>query len=184
VPVVVDSRRKSPATLSEAHPGAELIDVTSRGPEPWVRFSPFFPHGSIPIPFSPGRTAQSVEGIWQGLKVFEKADVDPSRFDVTSMSNLKRSTRRLGAVRGHRQGVSGTVLLDYLEARYAIYLPSYRYVLEHYLAPSLGELREKSAARTVVLLDYETNQSISDLSRPLSHAGLIKQFLEGSWPAR
>jgi hypothetical protein len=79
VPVVVDSRRKSPATLSEAHPGAELIDVTSRGPEPWVRFSPFFPHGSIPIPFSPGRTAQSVEGIWQGLKVFEKADVDPSR---------------------------------------------------------------------------------------------------------
>src|SRR4051794_23159303 len=117
MPIVVDSRRKSATTLSRAHPGAVLIDVTSRGPEPWVRFSPFFPHGAIPVPFSPGRTAASVEGIWQGLKVFEKADVDPSRFDVTSMSGLKRSTRRFGSVRGHRRGVDGTDLLDYLQAR-------------------------------------------------------------------
>jgi hypothetical protein len=183
MPIVVDSRRKAASTLSKAYPGAVLVDVTSRGAEPWVRFSPFFPHGSIPVPFSPGRTAASVEGIWQGLKVFEKADIDPSRFDVASMSGLKRSARRFGPVRGHRRGVGGTDLLDYLEARYTIYLPSYRYVLEHHLVEPLGELARLSASATVVLLDYETNQSITDLSRPLSHAGLIKSYLDSSWPA-
>jgi hypothetical protein len=183
MPIVVDSRRKSAATLSKAHPGAVLIDVTSRGPEPWVRFSPFFPHGKIPIPFSPGRTAASVEGLWQGLKVFEKADVDPTRFDVVSMSGLKRSVRKFGPVRGHRRGVGGPELLDYLAARYAIYLPSYRYVLEHHLVEQLAELSRISASASVVLLDYETNQSVTDLSKPLSHAGLIRSYLLGSWPA-
>ena len=51
----------------------EILDLTSKAAEPWVRFSPFYPHGDIPVPFSAGRTAQSVEGIWQGLKVFESA---------------------------------------------------------------------------------------------------------------
>jgi hypothetical protein len=33
--------------------------------------------------------------------------------------------------------------------------------------------------RTVLLLDYETNCDVEDLSRPLSHAGLIAQRLGG-----
>ncbi|TDD65424.1 hypothetical protein E1298_41375, partial [Actinomadura rubrisoli] len=28
--------------------GALVLDVTSRGDEPWVRFSPFYPHGGYP----------------------------------------------------------------------------------------------------------------------------------------
>ena len=34
----------------------------------------------------------------------------------------------------------------------------------------------------LVLLDYETNEDVEDLSRPLSHASLIKHHLEGTWP--
>ncbi|MGI8335793.1 DUF6939 family protein [Actinomadura scrupuli] len=75
----VASRRRSPAAIATAHPGAVVIDVTSRAPEPWVRLSPFYPHGGIPVPFSPGAASQSVEGIWQALKVFEAADVDPAK---------------------------------------------------------------------------------------------------------
>jgi hypothetical protein len=56
-----------------------LIDVTSRGPQPWVRFSPFYPHGDLLVPFSPGQAGASVEGIWQGLKVFARQDVDLSK---------------------------------------------------------------------------------------------------------
>lgn len=180
--IFVDGRRKALATLERAHPGATFLDVTSRGPEPWVRFSPFFPHGGIPVPFTPGRTAASVEGIWQGLKVFARADVDPSRFDVRTMSGIKRSARQLGAVKGHREGVSGTRLLGYREARYRIYLPSYRYVLEHHLSEPLSELRRLAAEGPVVLLDYEINESVDDLAKPLSHAGLVRRFVEGTWP--
>lgn len=48
-----------------------MLDVTSKGPEPWQRFSPFYAHGGIPVPFSVGLAGVSIEGIWQGLKVFE-----------------------------------------------------------------------------------------------------------------
>jgi hypothetical protein len=65
-----------------------LIDVTSRGSEPWVRLSPFYPHGGIPVPFTPGVVSASVEGIWQALKVFERTDVDRRKLDVTTMTGL------------------------------------------------------------------------------------------------
>ena len=61
--VAVESRRKKRATVEKAWPGALILDVTSKGEEPWVRFSPFFPHGGIPVPNSPGVFAQSVEGL-------------------------------------------------------------------------------------------------------------------------
>lgn len=180
--IVVVSRRCKSETLSRRYPGAEVIDVTSRGPAPWVRFSPFYPHGEIPVPLSPGHLAASVEGIWQGLKVFERADVDLDKLAVSSMKGLKRTVRRFGPVRGHRAGVEGAELLGYCEARLQIYLPAYRYVLEHRLVDELAELRRLSAAGQVLLLDYETNEDLEDLRRPLSHAGLIRRYLEGRWP--
>ena len=57
----IASRRRKLATIEKLHPGATVYDVTSKGEEPWVRFSPFYPHGNIPVPNSPGLTAQSVE---------------------------------------------------------------------------------------------------------------------------
>jgi hypothetical protein len=92
--------------------------------------SPFYPHGGIPVPFTPGAVGASVEGIWQALKVFEGADVDEAKLDVTSMVGLKRTVRRHGAVLGHRRGVHGDALLGYEAARRQIYLPSYRWVLD------------------------------------------------------
>lgn len=180
--VIIQSHRAVLARIQQQHPGAAIFDVTSRGPQPWVRFSPFYPHGNIPVPFSPGTVSSSVEGIWQGLKVFERADVDPARFNVTSMKNLKRSARTYGNVLGHRQGVAGERLLSYAEARRAIYLPAYHWVLTNRLQDLLTELQERTTKQTVILLDYETNCDLHDLARPLSHAGLIKRYLEGEWP--
>src|SRR5262249_32317622 len=155
-------------------PDAAIVDVTSRGSQPWVRFSPFYPHGGIPVPFSPGWKSSSVEGIWQGLKIFEHADVDPSEFAVTTIKNLKRSTRTYGKVLGHRQGVTGDQLLPYVQARRLIYLPTYYWVLEHCLQDVLAELKDLAKEKTIVFLDYETNSDINMVTRPLSHAGLIK----------
>lgn len=76
-------------------------------------------------------TAASVEGIWQGLKVFEHADVDVQTMQNTTMKNLKRTVRKYGVPRGHRKGVYGDQLLDYLTASHEIYLPSYKWVLEN-----------------------------------------------------
>ncbi len=182
MPFLLASRRLSSATLQKRYGEARTIDVTSRGLQPWVRFSPFYPHGGIPVPLSPGYTSMSVEGIWQGLKVFEQADVDLGRFAITSMKGIKRTVRAYGKVLGHRAGVTGEYLLDYAAARRAIYLPAYYQVLAHYLQAEVTELRQLGAEQTVVLLDYETNGDLNNLARPLSHAALVVCYLEGTWP--
>ena len=180
--ITVDSRRRSPAALERRHPGAVLLDVTSTSEQPWVAFSPFYPHGDIPVPYSPGVTSQSVEGIWQALKVFERADVDPSKLAVTSMKGIKRTVRRYGRVLGHREGLAGIRLLPYVEARRRIYLPAYLWVLEFKVPDLVDELRLLASERDVVLLDYTTNSDIGDTRTPLSHAALVKRDVEGQWP--
>ncbi|PWI10217.1 hypothetical protein DIZ27_12835 [Streptomyces sp. NWU339] len=179
MPIRVAGRRRAMASLTAAFPGAEIIDVTSRAPQPWVRLSPFYPHGGIPVPFSDGVTGQSVEGIWQALKVFRQSDVDPAKLEITAMKGLKRTVRRYGPVQGHRTGLHGDRLLPYETARRRIYLPAYRWVLEHRVADLVERLRAK---QDVVLLDYTTNGDVADPATPLSHAALIQLHIEGRWP--
>ncbi|MFW6691316.1 DUF6939 family protein [Streptomyces sp. MAR4 CNX-425] len=179
MPIRVASRRRTAASLAAAFPGAEFVDVTSRTAEPWVRLSPFYPHGGIPVPYDAGVTSESVEGIWQALKVFQDVDVDPARLGITAMKGLKRTVRRYGPVRGHRTGLHGDRLLPYESARRRIYLPAYRWVLEHRVADLVERIRDKS---DVVLLDYTTNGDVADPTSPLSHAALIQRYAEGRWP--
>lgn len=152
-----------------------VLDVTSRGEEPWVRLSPFFPHGGIPVPGHPERTSQSVEGVWQALKVFATEAEDFGKLDIAAMKGIKRTVRRLGPPLGHR--VAGR-LLGYEEARREIYLPTYRWMLENRAAEVVEELRELGSRREVVLLDYTTNGDVADLSSPLSHAALVAHHVD------
>ncbi|MFD0900185.1 DUF6939 family protein [Actinomadura sediminis] len=180
MPIHLASRRRTVASLTAEFPGAQIIDATSKAMEPWVRLSPFYPHAGIPVPFCEGVTAQSVEGIWQALKVFEHADIDPAKLQVTTMRGLKRTVRRYGPVRGHRAGLDGARLLDYVTARRLIYLPSYQWVLDHRVTDLLERLRQLSDQAEVVLLDYTTNGDLTNVTKPLSHAALIHQYTEGS----
>ena len=86
--IYISSKRKSVKTLAREFPGAVIVDTTSSSPTEFVRLSPFYPHGDIPVPNSEGVTASCVEAIWQGLKVFETADIDTSLFSNITMKNL------------------------------------------------------------------------------------------------
>lgn len=182
MPLEIASRHLRPDTIKKRYGDALVLDLTSKAALPWLRFSPFYPLGGIPVPFSPGYFGMSVEGIWQGLKVFESADIDEAKLYNTSMKRLKRTVRRFGRCLGHREGLKGERLLGYLQARRRIYLPCYRWALEHKLGAELNELRALSEDRRVILLDYETNEDIEDLSKPLSHAGLVRRWIEERWP--
>lgn len=179
--IIVESKRKKPATILKNNPVAMLIDVTSKATDEWIKLSPFYPHGGIPVPFSEneGYIASCVEAIWQGLKVFEYFDVNTSLFYNTTMQGLKRTVRRFGEPRGHRKGVHGAELLGYIEARKQIYLPAYKWVLENKVQDLVERLRDMSQSCTIVLLDYNTNADVDNPSKPLSHASLIKAYIEG-----
>lgn len=182
--ILVESKRKKHTTLLRTYPNAILADVTSRSPHPQlVKLSPFYPHGGIPVPFSDGVEASCVEAIWQGLKVFTNADIDTSLFANTTMRGIKRTVRRFGKPLGHRRGVNGTELLSYIEARKQIYIPSYGWMLQHCVAPIVQRLRAAhQAGKVIVLLDYDTHSDVDDSGKPLSHASLIKAYVEGTYP--
>lgn len=181
--IIIESKRKKLATILKQYPDAIPADVTSTATDGLVKLSPFYPHGGIPVPFSEGFTATCVEAIWQGLKVFESCDVDIQMFKNDTMKNIKRTVRRFGKPLGHRKGVYGTELLGYIEARKQIYIPTYKWVLENKVANIIERLRTASnEGKTIILLDYDTNADVENAKKPLSHASLIKAYVEGTYP--
>jgi hypothetical protein len=177
--VIANKRSKVENRHKNYGKDAIIVDVTSKATDDLVRLSPFYPHGGIPVPFSSGCTSMSVEGIWQGLKVFEHYGIDVQMFRNATMKNLKRTVRRFGKPLGHRKGVTGNKLLNYIDARMQIYVPAYKWVLENKAQEQVNKLREWSKDKTLILLDYNTNEDIADPSTPLSHAAMVKAYIEG-----
>ena len=180
--IIIESKHKKIENILKKYPDAVVADVTSQAKDGLVRLSPFYPHGDIPVPFSEGYTAACVEGVWQGLKVFDDEDIDISMFSNDTMKNIKRTVRKHGCVLGHRKGVYGTEILGYMEAKHQIYIPTYRWMLEHKAMDIIERLRKASETKTIVLLDYNTCCDVDDEAKPLSHAYLVKAYAEGLYP--
>ena len=180
--IIIESKRKKQENILKKYPDAVIVDVTSKATDGLVKLSPFYPHGDIPVPFSQGYTATCVEAVWQGLKVFEDEDVDVKMFQNDTMKDIKRTVRKHGRVLGHRKGVHGTEILGYVEAKHQIYIPAYRWMLEHRAMYIIERLRKASETKTIVLLDYNTCCNVDDKTKPLSHAYLVKAYAEGLYP--
>ena len=142
--IVIENKRCKPETLYKKY-GADAIiaDVTSKAQDGLAKLSPFYPHGGIPVPNSEGYIATCVEAIWQGLKVFETADIDTEMF--------RNDTMPLG----HRYGVGSQELLSYIDARKRIYIPTYRWVLENKVMHIIERLREAF----IFLVDHSASMS-------------------------
>ena len=180
--ITIESKRKKSENILKKYPDALIVGVTSKATDGLVKLSPFYPDCGIPVPFSEGYTSASVEGIWQGLKVFENEDIDISMFLNDTMKEIKRTVRKHGRVLGHRKGVHGTEILGYVEAKHQIYIPAYRWMLEHRAMYIIERLRKASETKTIVLLDYNTCCNVDDETKPLSHAYLVKAYAEGLYP--
>ena len=180
--IIVESKRKKTENILKKYPDAIIADVTSNAKDGLVKLSPFYPHGGIPVPFSLGVTAECVEGIWQGLKVFENEGIDMDMFLNNTMKNIKRTVRTHGRVLGHQKGVYSSEILDYVTAKHQIYIPAFKWVLENKVAHIIERLKKASIDKTIVLLDYNTCCDVDSTTKPLSHAYLIKAFVEGLYP--
>ena len=178
MPLLISSIRRKPENILKQHPHAILADVTSHATDDLKKLSPFYPHGGIPVPFSEGYTATCVEAVWQGLKVFENCGIDTELFKNGTMRNIKRTVRKFGKPLGHQKGVFSTELLGYIEARKQIYIPTYQWVLENKVQDIVRRMAEASKTKTIILLDYDTNDDIENASKPLSHASLIKRYVD------
>jgi hypothetical protein len=180
--IYIESKRRKVERLIKKYPNAIIADVTSKSDTALIKLSPFYPWGDIPVPYTPNMVATCVEAVWQGLKVFENSDVDVETFKNDTMRGLKRTSKKYGKILGHRRGVYGDVLFDYLEARKRIFIRSYRWMLENKALYIIERMRVANKNQDIVLLDYETNCDITNVTKPLSHAYLVKAYVEGIAP--
>jgi len=184
--IYIASRRSKIENVQKKYPEAVILDITSASDKKYAQWlSPFFPHYNIPIPFTENLTATCVEAVWQGLKVFQDQDVDFNTFRNDTMKGLKRTVRRFGSPLGHRKGGYGSELLGYAEARMMIYLPTYKWVLDNvdYVHNTVMKIKEQSKIQDIVFLDYNTSTDVYDTSKPLSHANLVKLYIEENYPS-
>ena len=183
--IYIENKKRKIENIHKEYPNAVILDLTSTSNQRYSQIlSPFFPHNNIPIPFTDNLTATCVEAIWQGLKVFNDVDVDFEMFKNDTMHNLKRTVRKYGKPKGHRKGAYGSEILDYESARKLIYLPTYKWVLDNVIEVRnvLKKIKIQSEKQDIVFLDYNTNIDYRDLSKPLSHAGLVKLYIEDKYP--
>ncbi len=183
--IYIENKKRKIENIQAQYPNADILDITSASTAHYAQIlRPFYPHGGIPVPFTPGMYATCVEAIWQGLKVFQNVDVDVEMFKNDTMKGLKRTVRRFGPPLGQRKGVDGKELLNYFDARMQIYLPTYKWVLDNIeeVHHVIMRIAERSKTHDIVLLDYNTNVEFRDVTSPLSHAGLVKLYIEGRYP--
>ena len=184
--IYIENKKRKLDRIQAEYPNAIILDITSASESRYAKWlSPFYPHYNIPIPFTEGLKATCVEAVWQGLKVFEGQDVDFSTFRNGTMKDLKRTVRKYGKPLGHRKGAYGKELLNYFDARMLIYLPTYKWVLDNVkcVHEVVEKIKAKSQEQDIVLLDYNTNTDFQDISKPLSHAGLVKLYIDGRYPS-
>jgi hypothetical protein len=149
-------------------PGSRVVDVSSYAPEPFCTLSPMWVHGGVPVPGMPGETSDTVEGVWQGLKVIRGA--------IATRYFRGPGAKRGGKPSGHRLGRQ---TLGVVEARRRIYVPTYEWVLENRADPDLVEGLIAAALAGVVqyVHDVGDNGDINDPDQPLAHAAVLVQYV-------
>jgi hypothetical protein len=153
---------------ASAPPGAVVHDVSSYADPPFCTLSPLWAHGGIPVPGSPGQRSDSVEGIWQGLKVI-RGKTAPHLF-------RGRGQKRGGKPAGH---LYGGRLLGIAEARLKIYIPAYEWMLENRVEPGVLDGLLNAARRGVAQCfhDLSDNADVNDPDEGLAHAAVLVRYL-------
>lgn len=186
--IFIANRKRQAKSLHEEFGELPVFDVTFAGQDPlFSTLSPMYPHGDLPVPFTDGAlTANSLEAIWQGLKVFEHegARLDPAFLSKSGCKNIKRpATKQRGRILGHQQGnQTSKPLLTIIEARAQIYAPTYLWQLEHHGHKALAVLRQALELSDIVLLEAGTASAIGDIFTPMTHSQLLRLYLLNQYP--
>jgi hypothetical protein len=148
--------------------GSVVIDVSSYAPDPYCTFSPMWVHGGIPVPGMSGQTSDTVEGVWQGLKVI--------RGKIATRYFRGPGAKRGGKPSGHKFGKKE---LGIVEARRRIYIPTYEWMLENRIEPKLLEELIATALSGVTqhIHDVGDNGDPNDANQPLAHAAVLVQYI-------
>lgn len=164
-----------------------FIDVSKDSTSPYKIFNPNYCWGRIPLPYKQNIyknrqiTAESLNALWEGLKVFENCDIDISWFK-SSTNGARVENEKSGKFIGIKRGIYGDCVFSEEEARERVYIPTYKWILENRAYEFVLKLRNIRQYKDIVIIDDNTNCNIKDCEEPLSTGFLLKAYIEGSHP--
>ena len=130
-------------------------------------FSPFIAYGNIPVPKT-NEVSDSVEGIWQGLKVIRKK-TDFSYFHG-------KGRKRQGKPKGHQYGKK---VISYVQARKKIFIPTYTHMVFNCVpVESLQRIHDQSIRGIEqYFFDVDDNQNVGNVKSPLAHSSILVDII-------
>lgn len=169
------STRADINNLHQQYPNAYFYDTSTHAPAsqdfPFVQdareFSPFQQYGKIPVP-GMKTVSDSVEGVWQGLKVIN-GSIDQSYF-------RGKPRKRRGVPGGH---LLGNEFVGYSEARKRIFIPTYTFMIENRVPrESLNLILERAKrGQRQFFFDVDSVSEVEDTSGPLAHSSVLVNYL-------
>lgn len=152
--------------VRKVFPGALVLDVTLGGA--MMKMDPGYPIGGVEIP-GKFRKGLSVNGVWEGLKVFEKKDGIDERWMVDE--------RKVGKVRGCKSwgklmGIRVREEVIGEEDGKELMRELYEGLMKERFGRVLEGIRKEAEKRVVVLLDYK-----DESDRPFNHVEVLKELI-------
>jgi hypothetical protein len=128
-----------------------------------------------------GRTAVSVEAVWQGTKLHSGAS-EPDERAMAGEWRRGKGKRPTGAWAGE----GNPPITNPGQARREIYIPAYKAQIEQWIAddPEVAQWIQNARNHPgpVKMRDHDTGRGV-DRNGPMSHAWLLSVFLnDGAWP--
>jgi hypothetical protein len=169
------SMRKRPGIDEVAYDAASFSeDVRS--------LNPFYSSGdvSIPVPGQAGMTSNSVEAVWQGLKIVD-GKTDFSMFHGNPYKRPTGEERRNDPNYRYEDSkfLYGTNVVDLVTARKVIYVPAYRYLFDNFVPLSFKDQVKEQLDKgiKVFFYDWDDNPNIDDTTDSFAHASLLVQLM-------
>ncbi len=131
--------------------------------------SPFIQYGKIPIPGMKRKHSDTVEGIWQGLKII-KGNIDNSYFKG-------KGRIRKGKPEGH---LFNNSKISYIQARKKIYTSAWDFVWENRIDESLKKKFIQDAITNIpqYFFDVDNNGDIFNKNEPYAHSAYIVELIK------
>jgi hypothetical protein len=158
--------------------GEECLCLAHDADDPWRKFSPQYQHGQIPVPGMKGMYAESIQGLWEGMKLIgpkgKKGRINPGYFTGPGRFRaLKEGEWCSGFSYDGRQ-------IGMAEARIRIFLPCYVWMIQNHCADLLGNIKIRASRQDIWLYDKIGNVDPTDTSMEISHAAIVVAFLNNA----
>lgn len=171
-----------PKDRSKLPSDALKLNATSTSSDFGKVFSPFMNQGPITID---GLTANNVENIWQGTKVYEGIEDFPKWRDRI-LADTKAHRYPNGRVKPICSRLPTMGDLDYISARKAIYIPAYIQKLNNYCQREVSSILDILTLSDLYVFDFDVSLERSDAqfkvlvedpSASLGHGYILKRYI-------